>query len=148
MDILNAGEALFIACEMERRAIRLYERALVVFDGGPCQTAIKSILCDERRHLEQFSAMGGQTPGFERARLLAAEGAKALFSGGLVEAQRKGAFTSPHALYAYAAEEEKEAIRYYGEFALRFGGETGVAFFTVKAEEEKHLRRLEELLES
>ena len=35
MEIRGAGEALYIACEMEKRAIRLYERAMTVFAEGP-----------------------------------------------------------------------------------------------------------------
>ena len=53
LHVQNAGEALYIACEMEKRAIRLYERALVVFADGPCQEAIRAILHDERKHLQQ-----------------------------------------------------------------------------------------------
>ena len=55
MQVRGAGEALFIACEMEKRAIRLYERALALFADSPCQEAIRAILGDERNHLRQFS---------------------------------------------------------------------------------------------
>ena len=92
MDIRCAGEALFIACQMEKRAIRLYERALAVFADGACQDAVRDILAEERNHLNQFSQMGADTPDFERAQLLSAKAAGVLFSGGLTEAQRKGAF--------------------------------------------------------
>ena len=91
MEIRGAGEALYIACQMEKRAIRLYERALAVFTDGACQDAVRSILAEERNHLDQFSRMGAETPDFERAQLLSAKAAEVLFSGGLVEAQRKGA---------------------------------------------------------
>ena len=47
MQVRDTAEALFIACEMEKRAIRLYERALAVFADGPCQEAIRAILADE-----------------------------------------------------------------------------------------------------
>ena len=105
MDIRGAGEALYIACQMEKRAIRLYERALAVFADGVCQDAVRSILAEERNHLGQFSRMGAETPDFERAQLLSAKASGVLFSGGLVEAQRKGAFASVRSLYAYAAAE-------------------------------------------
>ena len=45
MQAKNAGEALYLASEMERRAVRLYERALLVFDRPDCQAAIRQILC-------------------------------------------------------------------------------------------------------
>lgn len=145
MKVQDAGEALYIACEMERRAIRLYERALAVFADGPCQAAIRAILSDERHHLEQFTAMGAQSPGFERAQLLSAQAAQVLFSGGLVEAQRKGAFESAGRLYAFAAEEEKDAIRCYGEFAAQLSGSAAAAFLAIQLEEKQHLSKLNAL---
>ena len=77
MQVRDTAEALFIACEMEKRAIRLYERALAVFADGPCQEAIRAILEDERRHLARFKEMGGEASDFVRAQLLAAQAAGA-----------------------------------------------------------------------
>ncbi len=148
MQVRGAAEALFIACEMEKRAIRLYERALAVFADGPCQEAIRVILSDEKRHLARFSEMGVDTPDFERARLLAAQAAGVLFSGGLVEAQRKGAFDSVLSLYRYAAEEETEAIARYGEFASGLAGPAAFAFRQIEMEETGHLKKLNELIYS
>ena len=138
LHVQNAGEALYIACEMEKRAIRLYERALVVFADGPCQEAIRAILHDERKHLQQFEALGPHAPGFEKAQLLSAQAAEVLFSGGLREAQRKGAFASPKALYAYAAAEEKTAIERYGGFADQLDGDASKAFAAIVLEEKQH----------
>ena len=145
MNIRDAGEALYIACEMEKRAIRLYERALMVFGESPCEEAIHQILSDERNHLAQFSAMGGREPGFERAQLLSAQASGVLFSGGLVEAQRKGAFASPERLYAYAAEEEAEAVRRYGQFAAQLNGSAAEAFRAIVLEEKQHYAKLSSL---
>ena len=142
MEVRDAGEALYIACEMEKRAIRLYERALMVFEGSACQEAISAILQDERSHLKQFSALGAQAPGFERGQMLAAQAADVLFSGGLVEAQRKGAFASPEALFTYAANEEAGAIRRYGQFAEQLTGEAGRAFAAIAQEEKGHHEKL------
>lgn len=146
MQIRDRGEALYIACEMERRAIRLYERALAVFADGPCQEAIRSILADEMRHLAQFRQMSADAPDFERAQLLAAQASELLFSGGLTEAQRKGAFESVQRLYAYAAQEEKDAVRQYGEFAAALTGETAAAFQAIQAEETSHLLKLNDMI--
>ena len=145
MDVRTAGEALYIACEMEKRAIRLYERALLLWEDGPCQAAIRAILRDENSHLNQFSRMGAETEGFERARLLSAQASRVLFPGGLMEAQRKGAFSSPARLYAYAAEEEKEAIRQYSFFAAQLEGGAAAAFSAIALEEKQHLAKLNEL---
>ena len=61
-----------------------------------------------------------------------------LFSGGLMEAQRKGAFASPKALYAYAAAEEKTAIERYGDFAAQLDGDASKAFAAIVLEEKQH----------
>ena len=146
MDIHGAGEALYIACQMEKRAIRLYERALAVFADGVYQDAVRSILAEERNHLAQFSRMGAETPDFERAQLLSAKAAEVLFSGGLVEAQRKGAFESVRSLYAYAAAEEEEAVRQYTAFASSLTGSAASAFSAIALEEKQHLNKLNALL--
>ena len=146
MDIHGAEEALYIACEMEKRAIRLYERALAVFPDGPCQAAIRAILCDEKHHLAQFQKMGAAMPDFERAQLLSAQASRMLFSGGLMEAQRKGAFSSVSQLYRFAAQEEREAVDRYGEFAAALSGGAAAAFAAIALEEKQHLAKLNELL--
>ena len=146
MNIRDAGEALYIACQMEKRAIRLYERALAVFADGVCQDAVRAILAEERSHLVQFSQMGAETPDFERAQLLATQASDVLFSGGLMEAQRKGAFDSVGGLYAYAAEEEKEAVKSYSQFASSLTGEAAGAFSAIALEEQRHLNRLNGLI--
>ncbi len=144
--VRDAGEALFIACEMEKRAIRLYERALSVFPDSPCQAAVGAILSDERNHLRQFSQMGATAAGFERAQLLSAQAGQVLFPGGLVEAQRRGAFDSVRALYAFAAEEELRAVQTYTGFAESLSGDASAAFSAIALEEKQHLNRLRELL--
>ena len=146
MQVRGAGEALFIACEMEKRAIRLYERALTVFADSSCREAVRAILTDERHHLARFSEMGGETPGFERARLLSAQATGMLFSGGLMEAQRKGAFESVLRLYQYAADEERNAAARYGEFADQLEGAASAAFRQIELEETGHLMKLNEMI--
>ncbi len=146
MQVRSTAEALFIACEMEKRAIRLYERALAIFADGSCQEAIRAILADERHHLARFSEMGGKTPGFERAQLLSAQATGVLFSGGLVEAQRKGAFDSVLRLYQYAADEEQNAIARYGEYAAQLDGPASAAFRQIEMEETGHLLKLKEMI--
>ncbi|MBR5111310.1 MAG: hypothetical protein IK099_14115 [Clostridia bacterium] len=146
MQVRDAAEALFIACEMEKRAIRLYERALAVFADGSCQEAIRAILMEEKHHLARFAEMGGGTPGFERAQLLAGQAAEVLFSGGLVEAQRKGAFESVLRLYEFAAEEEKQAAARYEEYADSLRGTASTAFRQIQTEETGHLKKLNEMI--
>ena len=142
MEVRSAGEALYIACQMERRAIQMYERAQLLFADGPCGREIEGILQDEREHLRRFEHMGGQAEGFVTRQLLAARASRTLFSGGLMEAHRKGAFHSPESLYAYAAGEEEEAIRCYHAFAEKFTGDIAAAFLAIAREEEGHYARL------
>ena len=146
MQVRGTAEALYIACEMEKRAIRLYERALKVFTDGPCQEAIRVILEDERRHLARFSEMGGEAPEFARAQLLAAQATGVLFTGGLMEAQRKGAFDSVLRLYQYAAGEERDAVARYGEFAAQLDGPAAAAFRQIEMEESGHLKKLNDMI--
>ena len=90
--------------------------------------------------------MGAETPDFERAQLLSAEASGVLFSGGLMEAQRKGAFESARSLYAYAAAEEEEAVRQYTAFASSIKGGAASAFSAIALEEKRHLCKLNALL--
>ena len=147
MAIRGAGEALYIACEMEKRAIRLYERAMTVFAEGPLAEAIRAILGDEKNHLARFSQLGAGADGFARAQLLSARAARVLFPGGLMEAQRRGAFDSVQALLAYAAEEEKTAALQYGRFARELTGAAAAAFAAIESEEKQHLKKLLEWMD-
>lgn len=144
MEIQSAEEAFLIACEMEKNAIRMYERALAVFDDPACQQAVSAMLGDERHHLLRFQAMGeafeAQTPApaFERKELLMAQAAGMLYSGGLMEAARKGAFDSVSSLYACAAEEEDEAVKRYLSFARQLSGDAAKVFSAIAEEEKSH----------
>ncbi len=137
----SVGQAFYTAVEMERRAVRMYERALLLFSGA-CEGLIRDILAQEREHLRRFTEMGGQCGGVEECALLSAQAADALFSGGLVEMQRVGAFDSPKSLLAFAAKEEAGAVERYTAFAARADGEFSRAFLDIAAEEQKHLKSL------
>lgn len=143
MIIQSAGEAAFLACEMEKQAIRLYERALMLFADGPSGQAIREILAEEKSHLAQFELLGKEACSLEQAELLSAKAAKTLNAGGLMAAQRKGAFASPHALFCHAAEEEKNAIETYRSFAEQFSGDTAETFLHIAKEEKRHLNDFE-----
>ena len=143
MHIQSAGEAAFLACEMERQAIRLYERALLLFPQGETGQAIREILAEERSHLAQFEGLGKAACSFEQAQLLSAQAAQTLNAGGLMAAQRKGAFASPLSLYCYAAKEEENAIRTYTSFAKALSDEAAQAFLTIANEEKRHLEEFQ-----
>lgn len=62
--IEHQGQALTVAMEMERRAIRTYERALLLAKDEEVRKGIEDILGDERRHLKRFTEMVGQDRQF------------------------------------------------------------------------------------
>ena len=62
MQIRSTQEALFIACEMERGAVQLYERALILLknqnrDKEPLRAQLSYMLADEKQHLLQFTEL-------------------------------------------------------------------------------------------
>lgn len=149
MNLRAAEEAFFTAQEMERRAIRLYERALMLFgQQEPMKGYLQSILREEQEHLRRFEQLGGAFfPSQEERALLSAKAADALFTGGLVEAQRLGAFDSPRGLFAYAAREEEASQAFYTDMAraLEAANETDAAhaLHTIAQEEGVHLCSLQ-----
>lgn len=143
--VKNASEALYVAREMEKRAIRLYERALSLWPQGEAAAAIDDMLRDEKRHLRRFEEMAGGADDIAGAEalLLSAHAAGVLFEGGLTAAARTGAFDSPRALYAFAAEQEKIAVDCYTLFAQSCPAEAKQAFIDIAREESGHLSALE-----
>ena len=135
--VKNAQEALHIACEMEKRAVKMYQRGAMLFPH------LKEHLADyereERTHLCSFSqmgeALGGVSP--ENQVLLSAYAAQVIFAGGLMEASRENAFADLASFLAYAAGQEEQAIRIYTEFAQKCQSEEARKMFLSIAEEEK-----------
>ena len=146
MNIQSAGEAVFLACEMEKQAVRLYERALLIFRDEKMQQAVREILAEEKSHLAQFEQLGQAVCSFEQAQLLSAKAAKTLNAGGLMAAQRKGAFESPRALFSHAAQEEKNAVQTYSAIADDLTGDAADTFRHIAREEERHLAEFEGFL--
>ena len=105
--VKTAGDALYIACEMEKRAVKLYERAALIWPDGSIAAAIGDMLSQEREHLRRFTHMlSGRVPEHAEALVLSARAAGILFDEGLGGAAREGAFASPAELLAYAAGQE------------------------------------------
>ena len=107
MIIEHQGQALTVAMEMERRAIRTYERALLLAKDEEVRKGIEDILGDERRHLKRFTEMWDKTVNSaEQQVLLQAMAADVLFRGGVTEMAREDALTTLTGLYRYAMESE------------------------------------------
>lgn len=144
--ISSPNEAVFLACEMEKRAIRMYERMLLLFSTTENQAMLEALLKDERAHLKRFRSLLGDEPLMSEDRLLLeAEAAGILFRGGLTEAMRKGAVNTTQSLHQYAMEQERIACRTYQHFAEQCEGETGEALNAIALEESAHLDALKQM---
>ena len=150
MIVRNENQALCVAVEMERRAIGIYERALLLAQDEGVIKGIRDILSDEQDHLRRFTAMQADC-GLEKTEermLLKALAAEVLFPGGVMEMEREQGLSSLKGLYAFAAESEKEAMETYRDFSRRCSREnTARAFLSIAREESLHLAELKRRLE-
>lgn len=147
MVVHNEREALCVAVEMERRAIRIYERALMLAADDAVRGGVESILQQEREHLSCFMSMREAYPAGaqEERTLMQAMGAEALFPGGMMEMERAQGLTTLDGLYAFAAESEQHAMETYLSFAEKCrDGKVAEAFRAIAAEEGVHLAQLQE----
>ena len=150
MVVRNEGQALCVAVEMERRAIRVYERALMLAKDAEVMAGINEILGDEREHLQRFSEMKANypVPEEEERLLISSMAAEVLFTGGVMEMKREQALTTLVGLYRYAADSEAGAVETYGSFADKCADEkVKETFMAIVREESEHLTVLLERLE-
>ncbi len=141
MVIRNECQALCVAVEMEKRAIRMYERALMIAPED-VKVGIREILADEQEHLCRFQAMRTCYPmdAGEEKLLISSLAADVLFPGGVMEMNREGALSALEELFRYAAESEERAVETYADFANRCEDESvRQAFMAIVAEESGHL---------
>ena len=150
MVVKNEGQALCVAVEMERRAIRVYERALMLATDEAVVAGIREILADEREHLRRFTERRADhpVPGEEEKLLISSMAAEVLFTGGVMEMKREQALTTLAGLYRYAAESEAGAVETYGNFASKCEDErVHDTFMVIVREESEHLTVLMDKLE-
>lgn len=150
MVVTNEGQALCVAVEMEKRAIRVYERALMLATDPAVIAGIEEILTDERAHLKRFSEMKSRYPvtAEEEKLLISSMAAEVLFTGGVMEMKREQALQTLTGLYRYAAESEAGAVETYGGFASKCGDvRVRDTFMAIVHEESKHLTVLLQRLE-
>ena len=150
MIVRNENQALCVAVEMERRAIGIYERALLLAQDEGVIKGIRDILSDEQDHLRRFTAMQADC-GLEKTEermLLKALAAEVLFPGGVMEMEREQGLSSLKGLYAFAAENEKDAVETYLDFSKECDRpEAAEAFLSIAREESLHLAELKRHLE-
>ncbi|MBQ8537540.1 MAG: hypothetical protein IJ461_09090 [Clostridia bacterium] len=141
--VKNAREALQVACEMEKRAIRMYQRGQMLFPH--LKEHLAQYEQEERSHLRRFGQMGEALApaGGEDQVLISAYAAQVLFPGGLMEASREKAFSDLGAFLQYAAQQEAEAIQTYQAFAQKCQEEDAkTMFMAIAQEEEGHYQAL------
>lgn len=149
MVIRNERQALCVAVEMERRAIRIYERALMLARNEEVRRGIEEMLNQEREHYRRFLEMKDATEPVEDEEMIITQalGAEVLFTGGVMELERAKALTTLRGLYTHAAKSEEEAVETYLDFASRCKDERVAATFrAIAAEESGHLGDLKEAL--
>lgn len=142
MVVQNEGQALCVAEEMEKRAIRMYERALMVADDPATADGIRELLAEEQTHLMRFREMKEEHPvlAAEERLIISSMAADVLFSGGVMEMKREHALTTLEGLYRYAAQSEAEAVEAYGGFASKCTDpKVQSAFMAIAREESQHL---------
>lgn len=149
MVVKNECQALCIAVEMERRAIRVYERALMLATDETVRAGINEILVDEKSHLRRFSEMrtGYMVDEAEERMLISSMAAEVLFTGGVMEMKREQALTTLQGLYRYAADSEADAVRTYADFAQKCeNAAVQAVFMDIVREESTHLVELKSRL--
>lgn len=151
MIIRNEQQALCVAVEMERRAIRVYERALMLASDSQVRAGIQEILSDEKEHFRRFSAMKAACPPSEHEdrMLTQAMAAEMLFPGGVMELERAKGLDTLQGLYAFAADSEQQAVDNYMDFAEKCTDPAiAEAFTSIAGEEALHLAELKKKLET
>ena len=149
MVVRDQKQALSVAVDMETRAIKTYERALMITRDDEVAAAIREMLEDERRHLRRFTEMLGATCGVqaEDKAVTGALAAEALFTGGVMEMHREHALDTVRSVYEYAADSEQNAVQTYLDFALKCeDASVKEAFCAIAQEEATHLADLNEAL--
>lgn len=150
LQVKSEQEALFLACEMERRAIRVYERGVMISHDPAIKALLQKLHDDEKVHLAKFSKMGNcskEITDREQQLLLKSYAAQVLFPGGLMQAHREGALDSLHSLLEFSKGSEETAVRSYTEFASTcHNTEAKDMFLAIAQEEQSHLAALEDQL--
>ena len=149
MVIRDQAQALSVAIEMEKRAIRTYERALMIVKDAEVAAGIQKILADEKEHLRRFYSLRNIGMAVDAEDRILSEGmaADALFTGGVMEMHREHALDTVRSVYEYAADSEQNAVQTYLDFALKCeDASVKEAFCAIAQEEATHLADLNEAL--
>ncbi len=154
MRINGEQEAMYIACAMESAAVQLYERAMQVMEGQGRQEealyrAVAAMRLEEMSHLSRFRSLYTGLDGqVENQLMLDAVADGILFEGGLMGAARAGLLKDEASMLRYAAACEAASVEKYRAFAQVATSQAAKeVLLSIAAEEEKHLKELNEQLE-
>lgn len=143
---------MFVACEMERGAVRHYQRAMQLLktlnrENEPLYDMLKEMAVDEEEHLRQFSAStDASSINSERQSMLIAMMQGWLFQGGMMGAARSGMLEDIPSMLEYAKESERVSAQKYREFAAASSDESAkAALLRIAGEETLHLEQLNSL---
>ena len=144
---LTSEDILYIACEMEKRAISLYRRAELLISDEAVLEQIRAIRADEQNHFALFSGKRASLLPPLRAALLSSIAAARFHPGALSGMARGHAFSSVQALLLFAMGEERRAIDAYGHMH-KSARDASVRELLkqVISEEEQHLAALDNTL--
>ena len=149
LKIQNQNEAMYIACQMERGAVKHYARAMQLMqtmgrEKEPLYASLEAMLHEEESHLEQFCALtDSESISPERQTLLNALMQDWLFKGGLMGAAREGMMEDIPSMLQYAQASEELSAAKYRKFALMTDDEAArQALLNIAAEEDKHYMEL------
>lgn len=148
MVVRNEQQALTVAVEMEKRVIRIYERALMIADDSQVKQGIRDIIQEENEHLLRFYEMKAACPALseqEDRLLIQAISAEILFPGGVMELERATGLDTLEGLYRFAAESEYDAMIKFADYADKCESQdVREAFLSIAREEAVHYARLKE----
>ena len=142
-DVSDSCEAVFIACEMEKRAVRFCERALTLLLTKEVNLVFQAILQEEREHLRCFSSLlAGTKYSVGSFSSLSQKAIDMFFGSGLMKAHQENAFDSQKQLLAYAVAQKAQTIAQYEEWLLQCEGEQALTMGKILQTEKAHLLAL------
>ena len=142
------AQGLWIALEMERRGLSLYNRAQRVVSDPTLLRVLYELEQDEKKHYQQFSKMAVPfdfaSMTKEEGELLLGQAATFFFPGGLMQAAMGGALESALSLLNEAITAEKDSIAFYTRLMEHSGEASRPILQTIINEEQGHLEELTE----
>ena len=137
--ISNSCEAIFIACETEKRSVQFFERALSLSLKDEMHILCRTILEQERNHVSILcNLLSGTEYDEGHCASLSQQSIELIFSGGLMKAHRIKAFSSVARLLSYVIEQKHAMIQLYAQSLSFFEGKQALIVRSIIQEEMCH----------